>query len=299
MHGLRLLLTAALLTPAALLAQREDHELLTRYAGSTVEDKTFQEFGAYKLAVGLDQSGQLVGRPLEGRLTRFIYQNPPGRSALEIYRNYTTALNAAGLKTVFACTGTQCGPSYAMSMWGRFNGLAQAATSGDPHYVAGSISRPGGGTAWIAVMVGTRRTQVDIVEIVAMDEGMVVADAAALARGLDALGRVVVPGIYFDTDQAVVKPESRPALEQVARLLRDRPELRLFVVGHTDMTGDLAHNRTLSEARARAVVAALVAEHGVAAARLEGHGVGPLAPAAGNESEATRSRNRRVELVKR
>jgi outer membrane protein OmpA-like peptidoglycan-associated protein len=186
-----------------------------------------------------------------------------------------------------------------MSMWGRFSGLAQAATSGDPHYLAGSIGLPGGGTAWVAVMVGTRRSQVDIVEIVAMDEGMVVADASALAKGLDELGRVVVPGIYFDTDQSVVKPESKPALEQIARLLRDQPNLRLFVVGHTDMTGDLAHNRQLSEARARAVVTALVTGHGVSAARLEGHGVGPLAPAASNDAEASRGKNRRVELVKR
>ncbi len=56
---------------------------------------------------------------------------------------------------------------------------------------------------------------------------------------------------------------------------------------------------TLSQARAEAVVQALTAKHGVAAARLKGYGVGPLAPVASNGSEEGRAKNRRVELVAR
>ena len=66
------------------------------------------------------------------------------------------------------------------------------------------------------------------------------------------------------------------------QLLKERTALKLFVVGHTDMTASLEHNRTLSAARAQAVVKALVTNYGIATARLEGHGVGPLAPAALN-----------------
>jgi OOP family OmpA-OmpF porin len=284
--------------PAAAQPQRDDHKLVTRYAGSVATDKQFQEFGSYKLATGLNKDGNLEGRTLEGKVTRFTYENPAGRSALEIFRNYRSALTSAGLKPAWTCVDSECGASYARSQWGRFNGLAAAATSGDPHYIAGSIKNAGG-TAWVAVMVGKRRTQVDIVEMVAMDTDMVVADAGALAKGLDENGRVTVPGIFFDTDKSVVKPESKPALDEIARLLKDRPNLRLFVVGHTDLTGDLAHNRTLSEARARAVVNALVTGYGVAAARLDGYGVGPLAPAATNTTEEGRRLNRRVELVGR
>jgi OmpA-OmpF porin, OOP family len=54
----------------------------------------------------------------------------------------------------------------------------------------------------------------------------------------------------------------------------------------------------LSQARADAVVAALTTAHGVAADRLRGYGVGPLAPVASNAAEAGRAKNRRVELVK-
>jgi outer membrane protein OmpA-like peptidoglycan-associated protein len=148
-------------------------------------------------------------------------------------------------------------------------------------------------------MVGKARTQLDVVEVKAMEENLVVVDAAALADGIEREGSVSVYGILFDTDKADVKPESKPALDEIAKLLRERATLKLYVVGHTDMTGTLEHNRTLSAARAKAVAAALVGQYQIAPARLEGHGVGPLAPVASNASEAGRAKNRRVELVAR
>lgn len=290
-----LLLLAALALPAA--AQHADHPLLSRYEGSQALDKSVSEFGAYRLATSVDARGNPQGELLEGRLTRFIYANPPERSTLEILANYRQALEKAGLEPAFHCELDACGPAFARSAWGRFNGLFVAA-DGEPRYLAGAIRR-GGSTVHVAVMVGKRRTQVDLLEIVGMAGDRVVADAAALARGIDADGRVSVYGILFDTGQAVVKPASRPALEQIARLLAERPALKLYVVGHTDLQGALPQNLDLSGRRARAVVEALVQQHGIAAARLEGHGVGPLAPVAGNGDEAGRARNRRVELVAR
>ena len=71
------------------------------------------------------------------------------------------------------------------------------------------------------------------------------------------------------------------------------------MVGHTDNQGGLDYNMDLSRRRAGAVVAALTEQHGIAADRLRPAGVGPLAPAATNDTEEGRSLNRRVELVKR
>ena len=73
-----------------------------------------------------------------------------------------------------------------------------------------------------------------IIEKKAMEQH-VVADAAP-SRRPEATGHVAVYGIYFDTGKAVVKPESTPALEEVAKLLAD-PGLKLWVVGHTDAVG--------------------------------------------------------------
>ena len=74
--------------------------------------------------------------------------------------------------------------------------------------------------------------------------------------------------------------------------------MKLYVVGHTDNAGSLAQNVDLSKRRAQAVVTALTTRHQVAPARLHADGVGPLAPVAGNDDEAGRAKNRRVELVK-
>lgn len=201
------------------------------------------------------------------------------------------------MQVLFACALDECGPAYARSAWGRYNGLF-AAADGDPRYLAGKLASADG-TAFVALMVGRNRTQLDVIELRAMEEDLVVVDAVALAQGIDREGRVSVYGIYFDTDKAEVKPESKPALDEMAKLLNTRPALKLYVVGHTDMTGALTHNLTLSQARAKSVVKALVDGYGIDGARLDGHGVGPLAPAASNGSEPGRAKNRRVELVAR
>jgi OmpA-OmpF porin, OOP family len=67
-------------------------------------------------------------------------------------------------------------------------------------------------------------------------------DAAAMAKGLGDSGHIALYGIYFDTDKAVIKPESRPTLEQIAKLLAGQPQLNVFIVGHTDSQGTFDYN---------------------------------------------------------
>lgn len=283
--------------PAAATADEGDHPLVTRYEGSELRDSKVAEFDSYQLVTDVSGQGEFSGETLEGRVTRLVYGNPADRSTLEIFENYRKALGAAGIEVIFTCALNECGPAFARSGWNRYNGLF-AAADGDPRYLAGKLSTADG-TAYVALMVGRTRTQLDVVEIVAMEEDKVVADAAALARGMEEAGSVSVYGIYFDVDKADIKPESKPALDEIAVFLRQRPELNLYVVGHTDMTGGFQHNQSLSQARARAVVQALVKDYGIEAGRLEGHGVGPLAPVAANTGEGGRAMNRRVELVGR
>lgn len=138
----------------------------------------------------------------------------------------------------------------------------------------------------------------NIVEKQAMAQE-VVASAELFKTGLNTSGHVEVTGIFFDTGKSELKSESQAAIAEVAKLLAADPALKVHVVGHTDNVASLDLNLKLSQARAQAVVQALVAKHGVAADRLNGQGVGPLAPVASNSSEEGRAKNRRVELVKR
>lgn len=125
----------------------------------------------------------------------------------------------------------------------------------------------------------------------------VAATDRTLQDALAADGRVATQGVLFDTGSARIRPESTPTLKDIADALRQRGDLRLRIEGHTDNSGTADANRTLSESRARAVVAYLVEREGIAANRLEAAGVGQDRPAADNGTPEGRQQNRRVELV--
>lgn len=121
-------------------------------------------------------------------------------------------------------------------------------------------------------------------------------EADALRQQLEVGGRVAIE-VNFAVDKADILPASQPQIDQVLALLREDPSLRLSIDGHTDDTGDATRNQRLSEARAQAVVAVLVAQ-GIEGARLEAKGYGQSRPVADNTSDEGRARNRRVELVR-
>ncbi|MCA9652214.1 MAG: OmpA family protein [Myxococcales bacterium] len=105
----------------------------------------------------------------------------------------------------------------------------------------------------------------------------------------------VIEGIYFDNDQAVIRPESRPVLDRAVEVLRLHSGVRVRIVGHTSSSGGYLHNMELSRRRAAAVERYLV-EHGIDAARLSTDGVGPTQPIDTNETVEGRARNRRIEF---
>jgi outer membrane protein OmpA-like peptidoglycan-associated protein len=125
----------------------------------------------------------------------------------------------------------------------------------------------------------------------------VTADAKFMAEGISTTGHVAIYGIYFDFNKSDVKPESEPALSEIAKLLTGTPNLKVFIVGHTDNVGGVDYNMKLSQARADAVVKALTTKYKANPQRLKAYGVGQLAPVAPNKTEEGRAKNRRVELV--
>ena len=112
-----------------------------------------------------------------------------------------------------------------------------------------------------------------------------------------AAGRSRIYGIQFDLDSDVIRPESRPTLDELAAVLAANPAWRLKVEGHTDATGGSEHNLGLSRRRAEAVKSYLVGK-GIDGGRLETAGLGASQPLAPNETDLGRAQNRRVELVR-
>jgi outer membrane protein OmpA-like peptidoglycan-associated protein len=130
-----------------------------------------------------------------------------------------------------------------------------------------------------------------------LEEKMAFVNADDMAREIGDAGRVALYGVYFDTDKDAVRPDSAPALEEFAKLLRSNAGMRLHVVGHTDNQGRADYNLNLSRRRAASVVRELTSRYAIAPERLDSFGCGLYAPVASNESEEGRAKNRRVELV--
>jgi OmpA-OmpF porin, OOP family len=268
----------ALFISPALFAQDDvegskDHPLFNRMPGYYIADYSQKDFDSF------DFEGK-TGKPnaVEGRYTHITYRSKEwGKNAtsLQIGRNYQNAVTKIGGEILFQQLNSG-GGSTSMK-------LAKDAKE-----------------IWAKISIGDSGNiyHLDIIEKAGMEQN-ITANADAWKTDINSTGHAAIYGIYFDTDQSAIKAGSESALKEIAALLKANPSLNIRLVGHTDSTGDFAHNMTLSDARAKAVMVALTSQYGVAAARLSGHGVGPLAPVVSNDTEEGRAKNRRVELVKR
>ena len=287
----------------------KDHPLISRFTGARIAYYKVSDFDEAVLPVkpiaNADKVPADAVTKVEGKVTRTLYELPAGKTLLEVMRNYAQALGGT-FKPVFQCAGdASCGAG--MESWAGNGGQVvptgwNARFGGDNRLLVARRAAPSG-DVWVLLYAMKDSTDYpplvyqEVIEVRAMATGQVkVLDAESLRRGLDTDGRVAVYGVLFDTAKAEIKPESKPSLDQMVKLLKAHPALKVFVVGHTDNAGSLAANLDLSQRRADAVVNALVAQQ-IDAKRLTGKGVASLAPVAPNTNEAGRALNRRVELV--
>ncbi len=108
--------------------------------------------------------------------------------------------------------------------------------------------------------------------------------------------KVVLKNVFFDFDSHKLLDESKAELQNLAQFLRDNPEVKVRITGHTDNTGKSSYNMELSQNRARAVANYLLNE-GIAMNRVSYKGMGSSEPIARNDTEEGRAQNRRTELI--
>lgn len=244
----------------------QDYPLLSRMPDHYIYSCETIDWGAVDF---VNEKGEDI--KIEGKVYKIEYSLKEGAkepSRLQIIKNYENAIKKIGGRVIY-----------------RYE-----------DYITYLEFKKGGKIIDVCVWAEFGGYYLTIVEREAMAQE-VVADPKALADDIAATGHASVYGIYFDVDSEVIKPESEPTLKAIADLLKSNPNLKVYVVGHTDMTGSFEHNMDLSLRRAKSVVKALVSKYGISANRLKAQGVGPLAPVSTNRTEEGRKLNRRVELV--
>jgi len=123
------------------------------------------------------------------------------------------------------------------------------------------------------------------------------ADLKGVEKQFDVAGHVILSDLVFETGSSKLGEGPFASLNEVAAYLRQNPDRKIALVGHTDAQGRLQGNIALSKKRADSVVQRLINAHGVDQGKLSSQGVGFLAPIASNLTDAGRDANRRVEAV--
>lgn len=312
-----------------------DNPLTGRYEGAVIVGQTAKAFDEITLPAGPaegkshDDSKKFSATvTAQGKVTRTLYLAPKGRSSLEVAGNHIDDLKAKGFEVVFTCAREACGEAFrplkyvwdnkdthvisegaesnrisaSQAMFDRTTDerytLLKSGTDGTETYVGIFAAVNGAGTFGDISEALQDRVGVllEIAEPKPREQKIVTLSAGEIGSNLINEGRAVIYGIYFDFDKATIKPESQEQLDEIVSYLKDVDGNTFYIVGHTDNEGKLDYNIKLSQARAAAVVKALVAQ-GVDARLLSAKGVGPLAPAASNRTEEGRALNRRVEIV--
>jgi outer membrane protein OmpA-like peptidoglycan-associated protein len=322
---------AATLTHAADLPGSKDPDALRRFEGSEIIHYSTSSHDQYFLARGEGAIGVGFEREerVEGSIVRVVYKAPLGTTPLEIFRSYEQMLADLGFKENFKL---DTGALYALTakdFHQRFYFQADYAARKDhentpfqdaknPYYFTARLVKDGQainaavyvaeseGLEWqqpnvkqpIVIRLGQPVIGVDVISSRQANHRPVEVKANDMAKALTDTGKIDIYGIFFDIDKSDLKPESKATLDEVAKLLKSDPSLRIEVAGHTDNAGGAEHNMRLSVGRAAAVVNALVNAYGIDRTRLQPNGYGDTKPAAADDSEQGRAKNRRVELRK-
>ena len=248
---------------------------------------------------------------LEGQLTQNVYAVPAGPSSVEVFRNYKNDLETAGFTILFEAKRDETDKLEHvfenMGPGGQLFGY-----SPDEVRYAAAVKTDDGTKTYLALYIieykdgyvpefqarkGQVYVRLDALQVGKLSNRMVVVSSAEIAKGLATSGKVTLYGILFDFNKATLKDESRRALDEIVKFLKEDPAQRLYVVGPTDNVGGFGSNMQLSQNRAAAVVVDLVKTYGIASNRLRPSGVGLQAPVASNGNEAGPTLNRRVELL--
>ena len=263
-----------------------------------------RETGELSLPAGpWTDAGQRM-RTAKGTVRRTAWRIAGAVDTGTLARDLADQIRAAGYDVVYDCAAETCG-GYDF----RFSTPTLPAPDmfvdlGNYRYVLGAASGGGLAALLISQAGGSGYVQLTTVSEGAPDPVAVRSDAAgaALSSGdiwakLERDGHAPLDDLAFATGSAALEGGPFRSLQTLAQGLRDRPDARIALVGHTDARGALGPNMALSRRRASAVRDAMVETYGIDGSRITAQGVGFLSPRTANITPEGRRVNRRVEVV--
>ncbi len=308
----RLVVCLLWLVPSGVAAQD------IRLPGNAVEQVNLSTApDSYRIATG-PWDGTLPVLMAEGVVTKTAWRiSGAGLTTLQVLRPLREQIAQAGFQPIYSCEAETCGgfdfrfaidvlPPPAMQVdIGDFRYLsAKKETPDGVFFFSLLVSRTGEGSYVQVVQISPETATAAIVESAGRalrPTSDLTADLTAapanLTEALDTIGRAVLEDLAFATGSAQLTDAPSASLRELAEYLLSQPDLTVALVGHTDSSGSLDGNISLSKRRAGSVLERLATEYAVPRRQLEAQGMGYLAPIANNRSEEGREKNRRVEVI--
>ena len=289
----------------------KDYPLIHRFPDSDL--KFYKVFKWQEYNVPLDKLTHEEGRgrffphmlKTEGKLIRYQYTTPAENNPAYVYKTlldnlqkngFTILLKGKGIDGIGCNSEDFCDYYYDSKMTGQL-GLKYYPRGEDTHCFI--VARKPGAEKNIYTVIYisgfsdiTLITQ-DVMEADRED----IFNADNIDQNLATYGHISIYSILFDSGKADIKPESDETIKVIADYLKNHPDKKFIIVGHTDNTGDFDANLKLSMERAQAVMNELVSKYSVKAEQLKAYGDGQTAPVATNSTDEGRAKNRRVEIV--
>jgi OOP family OmpA-OmpF porin len=269
------LITVSMINLQAQDSEFKDTQWFSGMPSFMIYDAEDVEFDTYNFFNGKNCT------TVEGKKFKRTYtlkEDAQKSSVIQISRNYANAVRTMGGTVIFegAPQNADCADNNGLQMM-----VGKVVKDGNEMWV--EVASLNGDDYYLTIILKELMKQ----DVTASDM-------------FDALNRDGHIALYinFDTGKSIIRPESKTIIEQVVQMLKANPNLKLSVEGHTDNVGNATSNKTLSEERAKSVVAAL-ADQGIAIERLSSSGYGQDKPIGDNNTEEGRAKNRRVELVKK
>ncbi|MFY2824429.1 OmpA family protein [Ruegeria sp. MALMAid1280] len=276
---------------------------LTLPSGARQISDRISPLDSYDLPTGPYSDGTLPVRQVEGRVERITWRLQSGSSTtLQLLAPLREQIVDQDYDVLFECEARACGgfdfrfgtevvPTPDMYVAIQDYRFLSATRGDDVLSLLVSRNPPSGYIQLIRVSPVDAEAPPPLVieETADTSEGLLAA--------LEQNGHVILDDLHFRTGEITLGDGPFASLDLIASYLSDNPDMRLALVGHTDDTGALDANISVSTGRAQAVRTRLIEAHGVAADRVEARGIGYLAPLTSNATPEGRDLNRRVEAV--